>query len=193
MQQEVSSFISELKAMFGRFRELSFSTQPGATADQIAAVEKAAGIVFDDTLKSLWMFSNGSARTDWFGVFTDENTACEFLSVDESLKAWREWNGLGEKWGGQGLPDRNSRDRRIQLDWKEEWFPFAEFNGCATMILFDPVPSPAGKYGQIIAYQHDPDAVYYVAESTAAYLKMSAKILEPCLQELAKIKAEYRR
>ena len=68
-----------------------------------------------------------------------------------------------------------------------EWFPFAEFNGGSTMILFDPAPAPRGTYGQIIVYQHDPDAVYYVAENTAAFLRQSCGILRNCLQELDEI------
>ena len=50
-----------------------------------------------------------------------------------------------------------------------KWFPIAEFNGYSTSVYFDAGPSPCGKHGQIIVYQHDPDANYYVAENVLEF------------------------
>ena len=83
------------------------------------------------------------------------------------------------------MPDNKKRDSRIQSNWNPIWFPFAEFNGGSTQILFDAAPSPRGSYGQIIVYQHDPDAVYFVADNTDVFLGQTTPILERCLKELA--------
>jgi hypothetical protein len=40
-------------------------------------------------------------------------------------------------------------------------------------VLFDACPSKKGKYGQIVEYRHDPDALSYVASSFAEFLDRS--------------------
>jgi cell wall assembly regulator SMI1 len=184
MDDAVRGFSNDLKSVLERFPDHRFKPVAGASRHQIASLEQVVGIQFDEALKSLWEFSNGSGGDSWFGVRSDEDTPCSFLSIDDALKLWREWNGLGEKWGGQGMPDRNERDPRIRPDWQLRWFPVGEFNGGSTMILFDAAPSSRGRYGQIVVYQHDPDAVYFVADDTAAFLKISPEILRRCLEEL---------
>jgi cell wall assembly regulator SMI1 len=185
--RQVERYIAELEKLSQEFPNSfrnSIGKQKGATAVEIAAVEQETGIKFDDVLKSLWMYSNGSDRNPWIGVHSDENTACEFIPISKALSNSTRWNSLADKWGGPGMPDNDQRDERIKPNWQKKWFPFAEFNGGSTMVMFDASPSPKGKYGQIIVYQHDPDGIYYVAESTAAFLELSLAVLREILPEL---------
>src|SRR4051812_46865926 len=123
--EPVTHFVDQLKGVLASFPDYHFLPASGATPEAILSLERAVGVQFDTTLKSLWTFSNGSKRVPWFGVHSDEDTPCEFLSIERALKSWREWNGLGEKWGGKGMPDNKRRDPRIQRDWNPIWFPFA--------------------------------------------------------------------
>jgi hypothetical protein len=46
-------------------------------------------------------------------------------------------------------------------------------SGGSTLVMFDATPSIGGTYGQIIVYQHDPDAVFFAAPSLGAFLERS--------------------
>ena len=70
-------------------------------------------------------------------------------------------------------------DERIQHKlFHDRWFPFAEFNGFSTSVMFDANPTDKGTYGQIIVYQHDPDAVYYMADNFLEFFKKSNDLME---------------
>lgn len=110
---------------------------------------------------------------------TDELTPCDLLPVDVALKWWKEWlpydQSMYEEWTESEYP----RDLRIRPGWLKhsKWLQIADFNCGGTSVNFDADPSGEGKYGQIIAYQHDPDAMYYVADSFLEFFKLSNTIL----------------
>lgn len=183
---------SQLKIEIERLRQilesngLDFSLNEGANAEEIAEIESQVGITFDENLKELWKTSNGSNNNDsWFAVVSDELIPCSFLSIEDALESWS-WglpydNSFYEEW--RDLEDK--RDERIKPAYLKHrlWFPFAEFSG-STSILFDADPTVKGNYGQIIVYQHDPDAIYYVAENFLEFLVKSNNLLQSNSKEL---------
>ncbi|MDE7244758.1 MAG: SMI1/KNR4 family protein [Oscillospiraceae bacterium] len=60
------------------------------------------------------------------------------------------------------------------------WFPFAEYAGSFYLML-DYHPSPKGKTGQIICYEHDPDFIYYISSGITEALKMTKTVIEDLL------------
>jgi predicted metal-dependent HD superfamily phosphohydrolase len=47
--------------------------------------------------------------------------------------------------------------------------------------VYDADPAPTGAFGQIIEYHHDPDRMFYQAESILSLLQRTNDILEKCL------------
>jgi cell wall assembly regulator SMI1 len=78
------------------------------------------------------------------------------------------------------------RAERIQPNlWvNKKWFPFGDFNGGGTQIYWDADPTGTGNIGQIIAYQHDPDAIYYVAPDFISFLRKSNDLLQENRRQL---------
>ena len=55
----VVSFVAKLKSTLAKFPDYIFAPKPeGATQKMIESIEKIVGVKFDETLKSLWKFSN---------------------------------------------------------------------------------------------------------------------------------------
>jgi cell wall assembly regulator SMI1 len=46
------------------------------------------------------------------------------------------------------------------------------------MLYFDADPAPRGSRGQIITYQHDPDAIRFAAPSLLDFIRQSNSLLE---------------
>lgn len=189
MNAKLRRELKRLERVFA-LAEIPFKVQKGATAKRIAAIEKRAGIVFDDDLKALWQFSNGSGYQRWF---TDDEDPDEFfgeslLSLADGLKWWalfepydeaiyREWHYDGS-WG--------PRDKRIQQTFLHHrlWFPLTRNIG-SSYLQFDADPTKKGVYGQIIKYRHDPDQVFFVARSFVEFFRKSNDVLEQCVKDSA--------
>lgn len=185
MKSEIKFELDRLKNIL-ESNGLEFVVNKGANVGKIAEAEAKVGISFDNNLKDLWQFSNGSNEGDsWFCVFSDEVMPCSFLPIEEALETWSLFlpydDSIYEEWSDF----ETKRDERIQPTFLQHrlWFPFAEFGG-STTILFDGDPTDKGNYGQIIVYQHDPDAIYYVAENFLEFLKKSNDLLQANVKEL---------
>ena len=149
-----------------------------ATEDQLSELENVTGISIHGGLRELWLLSNGAQYrkygTPAFGVYTDEAVPCNFFSIQQSIKAWRE-----VQWGDfNGYEQETPRDSRIKPGWSNpRWLPFAQFNGYGTVVYYDADPAIDGQIGQIIAYQHDPDAIYWLANSFGEFFEKSNQLL----------------
>jgi cell wall assembly regulator SMI1 len=145
----------------------------GASKEAIAAVEAEVGLSFDEQLKAFYTLSNGSQGDRWFALMCEDlTTSLTFLSLEEALQNWSLHDSVIYQ-------DHQDRDARIIPGYLAHrlWFPFAEANGGAISLQYDADPSPAGKYGQIIFYQQDHDAIYYVAESFLDFFQRSNDVL----------------
>jgi cell wall assembly regulator SMI1 len=161
--------LEELLLAQGRKLQLDIGESKAA----ITAVEAEVGLSFDEDLKSFYTFSNGSQGDRWFAIISDKlTTPLAFLSLEEALQSWSLHDSVI-------YDDDQNRDARIIPGYLAHrlWFPFAEVNGGAISVQYDADPSPAGKYGQIIVYQQDPHAIYYVAESFIDFFKRSNDLL----------------
>lgn len=181
----------ELKIQIDRLRcileanELEFNLSEGASAESIAEIERQIGFTLDENLKDLWQFSNGSDFESWFAVFSDELTPCAFPSIEDAFDQWSEFvpydSPIYEEFR---LPNDQRGGKTQPTLIHESWFPFAEFNGFSTSVLFDANPTNKGIYGQVIVYQHDPDGVYYVAENFLEFFRKSNDSLEANIREV---------
>jgi cell wall assembly regulator SMI1/uncharacterized RDD family membrane protein YckC len=152
---------------------------PGASREQLAHAARVTGLSFDNALGELYALAGGSFGRTCFAVQTDELTPCGLATLDDALAWWSDW-----------LPratDDGSRDpRRIVAETyaSPNWFPFAEFNSWGTTAYFDLNVGLEGTPEQVIAYQHDPDAFYPVADGLAAFLSRSNALLEQHARDL---------
>ena len=155
---------------------LGFEPAPGASLEEIQAVEEELGIKFDDNLRDMYLYSNGSRIKDWFVV--SEYLACSFYSLEvawERVLSLLRMDANGELWSHID----EERDERIQPKiWHaKKWFPFAD-SGVGTYVHFDGWPTDKGDYGQIVVYQHDPDTVYYAARNFLDFFCRSNDTIE---------------
>jgi cell wall assembly regulator SMI1 len=174
----------DVEAALRRMRDLveSLGEQPkwpaGATSKQLRAAEREAGLALDEEAHALFETLNGSARQSCVAVDTYGPVACELLGLDDALRLRPHgaipWTRRFHYRGGLVAPDP-----RVQPYLAHpKWFPIAEVNGGSTLVLYDGAPAPPGRAGQIIAYQHDPDAVFWIASSVTAFLSASNALLE---------------
>jgi len=164
----------ELTRMFAEAR-VPFRIKPPANDRLLDDLESVVGFAVTGGLRQLWQTcANGTdSWTTFFGVFTDEATPCRLLSVSESVKEWTNLQAFTDEYE-QDFP----RDVRIKGGWTNaRWLPFAEFNGCSTCVMYDRDPGVGGVDGQVIAYQHDPDAIYLLAPDFDTFFKMSNALL----------------
>ncbi len=182
----------ELKQEITRLRQILSSAgmefQPvNRTSDeQLKRVENETGIKLGSDLRDFYKYSNGSNEEIWFAVFSDELTPCAFPDIEDARESWSELlpydQSVYEEWSDFS----SARDERIKPGYLHHrlWFPIAEFNGYSTGVYFDADPADKGQYGQIIVYQHDPDAIYYVASSFLEFFRTSNDLLEKHAEEL---------
>ncbi len=184
MRAELRQQLSQLQTFF-EVADKPFPNMPGASIEELSKVTETTGIQLDGDIVDLYQYMNGSEKTALFAVFTDEVTLCTFLSLDSALQFWgiscSDIDDYYQRVNRQyeDYEQEPARDTRIQPDaWvNKRWFPFAEFNGGGTIVYWDADPTPAGQIGQIIAYQHDPDAIYYVAPDFLTFIKQSNELL----------------
>ena len=117
---------------------------PGASAEQIGALETAIGAPLPVELR------------DWFRRHDGAPTlrSYDFLSTQRALATWRGRNEM--------LDDGTFLDGRAPADdsgeyfepvwWHRSWLPIAE-DGCGNLICVDLAPGPAAVRGQILFWE----------------------------------------
>ncbi len=162
---------------------------PGVPDAELDAWERAFGVSLDPDLRALYRHTRGSkSGTPWLCVRTDELALLTLMDPKASL----EFAGLQPlpvededrvEWNGRTL---NSDPRVAPFLRHPKWLPFAEFNGLGTALMIDGTPGSEGTMGQLIAFQHDPDALYWqgsgfievFARSNALYEAHGAALLD---------------
>jgi len=169
----VLEYVQLLKVLYDE-RGAVLNPNGPATESDLAVAELEVGFQIGDGLRDLWRVCNGAPYgTTFFGIVSDEPTPCRFLTLTEAVNEWRERRNFTDEYE-QGFP----RDERIAHGWNNlRWLPFAEFNGFSTCVMYDRASGLGGTDGQIIVYQHDPDAIYWVAESFLTLLEDSLDIM----------------
>ncbi len=192
MASSIVEQIERLRAIFAS-HGFAMPLAAPATPAQIRAVEAETSITLDEALREFYELTDGSAGAYWLAIMTDELTRCSMLSLSECLSEWRQWLYEDEaaqlaEWGPTE-PGRDSRIRPEFFVWRG-WLPIADFNGGGTKLFFDADPAPGGIHGQMIVYQHDPDAVYWRAASFLELLTLSNDLLEAHFEELMFVDGE---
>jgi len=169
-----------------------FPQMAGAADADFKRVFKFTGINLFGGIVDLYKQLNGSDQDEILAVFSDEPTACKFYSIETALFKWGAlrpdidayYLKLQNTW--HGYRQDPPRDMRIKPDlWVNKlWFPIGDFNGGATILYWDADPAPAGKVGQIIVYQHNPEAYYYVAPDFETFLLKSNNLFNEYRREL---------
>lgn len=185
MTKPLNELFSQLENFLNPYN-LILKKNKGASEAELVNAQKTSGIAFDDFLCQLYRYCNGideplkfyckdAPENDAYSFLIkigDELFPCDFLSLESALCYW--------KWATETAKDDYSRidtprDPRIQPArlYHSLWFPIAQWNGDSVTVYFDADPSPEGKYGQIIAFLHDPDDVHFIADSMEDFFTQS--------------------
>ena len=173
----------ELKRLRRTFRlsGLELRLTPGVSAKAIQFVETVTEVQFDDYLKAMWRITDGSLEQYWFTDDGDAqyglNNVFKFLPMSEALL--RTWDSSTELIDENEVEYQAAEIQPLHMQHKL-WFPFAQYSGIGK-VQFDGDPTPAGKYGQIIKYIHDPDTVYLCSTSFIEFFRSSNRVLEEVL------------
>ena len=154
----------------------------GATDDDIQSFEEEWGVKLPENFKALYRYRDGgyegSDTRPFNFLYTSYRTGCVapfcMLSLD------RMWEGKVDSYAFDDKmmkdddfyteKDIEKLDKRIKpFISNDKWFPFAYSDSLLLMLDFD--PSEEGTYGQIIAYVHDPDFIYYVCKDIKELLQ----------------------
>lgn len=167
----------ELKRLRHIFREygLELRLTPGVSAKAIQFAETVTGVRFDDYLKAMWRITDGSSEQYWFTDGGDN--VFNFLPMSEALLST--WDSSTELLDESEVEGQAEEIQPLHIRHKL-WFPFAEYSGIGK-VQFDGDPTPAGKYGQIIMFIHDPDTVYLSSTSFIEFFRSSNRVLEEVL------------
>jgi cell wall assembly regulator SMI1 len=164
-------------AALGRFG-FRLTLDPPPSADEVDAAQRITGIPFDQHLAEYFWLCNGSRGHLAAAVMTDELTPLNLPPLHECVSWWKQWLPYDARVQDDlGVPE--TCDPRIRpLLVNAKWFPLAEFNCWSTAIYFDVDPTADGVHGQAIAYQHDPDGMYWVGATWLEFLETSNELLE---------------
>jgi cell wall assembly regulator SMI1 len=112
-----SSWLDLLEANRFTVREI---VQPGATAEEIAALEAAVGLRLTDEIRTLYALGNGQRMRPTLGMIREGRAAplppaavplfgfYEFLDTEGAAKAWTLWKSIADEQGPDGMADMAS-------------------------------------------------------------------------------------
>jgi cell wall assembly regulator SMI1 len=170
----------QIEAWFEKMHvsEVLSDFQPGATEEEIQAVEAALGIVFPEEVKTSYRIHNGSNRQALIG--DPDQSLWELCSLHEVVYYWNMLEKYAAGWkvdlAHDDWLDANGQPILVRVEcWNVKWIPLLHSNG--TLICLDLAPTPHGHMGQII--KHDPEnGTQWVAPSWQAFRSTFADDLE---------------
>lgn len=146
----------------------------GATAAQIAKVEKKLGITLPEEYRQSCVIHDGPS--DDFDLIPIGFGTYYLLRLRDIADEWSLWSDLHD--GGEFEGNVAEPGPGVAGDWwNPGWIPFAA-NGGGDHLCLDLVPAPDGTVGQVIIVEHDSAARTVLASSFAAWLAWLADALE---------------
>lgn len=144
---------------------------PGASEEEIAALEREVGLRLPDDVRESLRIHDGQAP-DAPGLIN----ACELLSTARIAGEWRAWKELLD--GGDFDDAESDPAPGIRGDWwNAAWIPLThDFGGNHDCLDLD--PAPGGRAGQIISMWHDDAERRVLAGSFREWLSAFADGLE---------------
>lgn len=135
--------------------------RPGATGQQIAAVEKVLGLEFPEALRSLFQRHDGQYHNKP-GLFP----GWKLLSLDSVEREWLAWNSLLS--AGELFDEMQSDGRIRAVPWDASWIPFTSSGGGDNQCV-DLNPGPSGVYGQVIKLDHQSEFLTWIAADVSSW------------------------
>ncbi|MGG1441011.1 SMI1/KNR4 family protein [Brevibacillus laterosporus] len=150
----------------------------GASAENLQEIETLFDIKLPEDFKEFYRYKNGSGY-HFHILYPEYGEGCIEPFYLYSLDVMKETKGyfcdndelLSEYYDEQEISHLDARIKPYLFNKK--WFPFAQLAGGSLYLMLDYDPASDGKTGQIIAYVHDPDFIYYVADSFTNLVKHS--------------------
>ncbi|MEV7192655.1 SMI1/KNR4 family protein [Streptomyces sp. NPDC093510] len=139
--------------------------EPGATDDEIVALEEALGVSVPQELKALWLLSAGEAGVAGSGLMLGD---WALMPLDAVIEVHRMWMRLQEQ---DGENDTVGEDA-LAL-WKPSWIPFCSLNPDDTLygLYLDSETGEVCKWTRFAERERE-------YESLPAYLELMAVSLE---------------
>jgi cell wall assembly regulator SMI1 len=145
--------------------------RPGASAEEIAAAEKAIGCDFPSDLRALLRLCNGTSEIQALPGWM-------LFSAERIVDEWRIWEDL---YRTQFKPDGYDCEPEgpIRGDewWRLRWIPFTG-DGGGNHLCVDMAPPANGAIGQVITMWHDDGARVRIATSITECIEMMANDIE---------------
>ena len=113
MKPELKNEIDRLKRIL-ESNGLGFGLSKGASAENIAEIERQIDFTLDENLNDLWEFTDGSNHNFWFAVFSDEATPCDFPSIEYAFEQWSAFVPYDNPAYEEYRPSEDKRDEKIQ-------------------------------------------------------------------------------
>ncbi len=139
--------------------------RPGASDDELAALEEALGVSVPEELKALWRLSAGEDGVDGSGLMLGD---WALMPLDAVVEVHRMQRGFQEADGEDGTVDEDA-----PVLWKPSWIPFCSFSPDDTVygLYLD------GETGEVCQWTRygEREREY---ESLPAYLELMAVSLE---------------
>ncbi len=152
---------------------------PGATGDQVDALESELGLTLPDAFKASLAVHNGESDGWPCKVFVDHGA---YLSTLRIAEEWRQRQQFGEDL--EEDPDELIRQDVITVDgavqprmFLKSWVPFLECNGDVFWAM-DFSPAAGGKRGQIIEVDWESCSWKVVADSFVEFFEGYVEALE---------------
>jgi cell wall assembly regulator SMI1 len=135
--------------LVAEFPEGARALNPGATDDELAALQAAIGVDLPEDYRTVLRIHNGQ-QADSVGLLWGN----EFLST---TRIHSEWQVMKQLLDEGHFPHRSvsSPENAIKHDWwSPQWIPITS-DGSGNLQCLDLSPGPAGTMGQIIDFDHE--------------------------------------
>lgn len=176
LQEKVAD--AEIQELHGEYKELA-----GASEESLAAFEREFNVLLPEDFRSFYRRKDGSGYA--FHILYPGDAEAEecvpyyIMSLAEMEKT-KGYFCERDELLTQYYSEEEIRELAPEIKpylFYRKWFPFATMAGGSLYLMLDLDPSDQGTYGQIISYVHDPDFVYYVADSFTGLLRESNRNL----------------
>lgn len=158
--------------------DIRASLCPGATSEDLRALEHSIGTALSGDARAFFEIHNGQQPGHHFIAVRDpvmKPGYFRFLTLLEAAAVWREWNQLTEQ--GEFAHNRSQPHPGVRKEWFHRgWIPITE-DRLGNHHCLDLSPADRGKVGQIILLRHEVGARPLVADSVSEWLVDIARAL----------------
>lgn len=155
--------------------DLQNSLNPGASNEQLDALEKLIGKDLPSDVRAIYKVHNGQDSAEP-GLLIGE----EFLSLSRMADEWIIWKELldADTFSDENGEFTSSPDEGVKNNWwNPAWIPVS-YDGAGNHYCIDLDPDENGTYGQIVRMWHDSDERELVADSMKEWLADYVQNLE---------------